>query len=120
MSDAVEQLKQVKVPLWAHWLGYWRARRRRKEAAKEVRYIATVFAWTKWREGGYARQWWICKTKGNKRYYEYSSNSVLLRNDDKGKNHPEYARIIAPWIGGHWTNKQLADYGRNTEKQYYE
>lgn len=113
-EDIVKQLKLVKVPFWARWRGYFAARRRRKEAQKEVHYITTVYAWTRWTDiGVQSRQWYILKQDGTgKRFYEYGCDHRFL--ETKEKNHSEYARIVEPWVLGHWTNQQMKEYGPKT------
>ena len=113
-NDQIEALKQVKVPLWARLLGAYRARQRRKNAYKEVYYVATVFSWMYWTDTKcYSRRWYILKVDGTgKRFFEYGSDHSLLRNYT---NDHEYARIIVPWMYGKYTNEQMKEYAKKTE-----
>lgn len=113
MTD-IESLKKVKVPIWAKFIGYYRARQRRKAASKEIHYIATVYAWTHWTDSNnYETSWFICKQTGaGKRFYEHGSGSALLRNREK--HNTVYAHIIVPWLHGAWSNQQLIDYARKS------
>lgn len=113
-QDVVNELKKVRIPFWAKWRGYFAARRRRKQAAKEVHYITTVYAWTIWEDRNYrSRQWYILKETGTgKRFYEYGYEHALLRNSET--KHAEYARIVVPWLYGQYSNQQMREYGPKT------
>jgi hypothetical protein len=115
--NQIDKLKQVKIPIWAKWIGAYRARQRRKNAHKEINFIATVYAWTYWSDAqSYAFQWYICRENGvGKRFYEYGTHHYLLKNNEKGSS--TYAHIIAPWILGGITNQQLIDYAAKSVKQ---
>lgn len=113
MTD-ISALKRVKVPLWAVWLGRYRARKRRKAAAKEWNYIATVFTWGLFTGTAKVfKRWYILSESGTgKRKFEFGSNySHLVYCEDS-----EYARIIVPWIHGRWTNQQMKEYAAKSEK----
>lgn len=113
----VDLLKQVKVPLWSQWLGAYRAWQRRRNAHKEIHFIATVYAWTWWTDDKYySYQWYICKVDGaGRRFYEFGYNNTLL----KGKEtlHSVYASMIAPWMHGGYTHAQLKEFAKNSVKQ---
>jgi hypothetical protein len=114
--SAIDDLKNVKVPLWAKCLGWYRARQRRKAARKEVRYIATVFVWQRWTDKDYcSKVWYICKEKAGVRYYEYGSDSYLL--DNREKRYTMYASVIEPWILNRFTNQQIIDFAKTTVKE---
>lgn len=114
--SALDDLKNVKVPLWAQWVGRYRAWKRRRAAYKEISHVATVYAWTHWTgTSNYSYQWYICKVDGaGKRFYEHGSNVPLLRNREK--DNAIYASIIMPWKLGAWTHQQLLDYAVKSSK----
>ncbi len=108
----IDSLKKVKVPLWAHWLGWYRARQRRRVARKEIYHIATVYAWTYWtdlKRSDY--QWYICSVDGTgKRSYEFGTNSSLLKGKEKAC--AVYASVIVPWVLNSATNAWLINYAK--------
>lgn len=113
----IDSLKKVKVPLWAHWLGWYRARQRRKVARKEINHVATVYAWTYFTDlRQHAYQWYICRVDGTgKRSYEFGTHTRLLRGNEDA--HGVYASIISPWQHGGITNAWLVDYARRSVKE---
>lgn len=113
MTD-ISSLKKVKVPLWAVWIGRYRAKQRRKAAAKEWNYIATVFTWGRFSDTKRLfNRWYILKESGTgKRAFDYGSSFLGLAYCEDA----EYARIIAPWVHGKWTNQQIIEYAAKTEK----
>jgi hypothetical protein len=116
MTNRIEQLKQVKVPIWAKWLGAYKAWQRRRNARKEIHYIATVYAWTYWTDHRYySKQWYILKQNGvGKRFYEYGCTTSLL--EGKEKLHSSYASFIAPWLHNHYTNQEAIEFARRSEQ----
>ena len=117
IKTSIDSLKNNKIPFWARWLGQYRAWQRRKNAHKEINYIATVYAWTYWSDAKtYSHQWYICKVDGTgRRFYEYGTNHYLLR--EKEKTNAVYASIIAPWIYKGHSHHQLIDYANKSAKQ---
>ena len=115
MTFDINTLKKVKVPIWARWLGAIRAWQRRRNAHKEVYYIGTVFSWIHWTDSNtYSKRWYICKVDGaGRRFFEYNSDQRLLKDY---RSDPEYARIIVPWQYGRFTNAQIEEYAKKTEK----
>ncbi len=108
----IDLLKKVKVPLWARWRGYFAARKRRKEAAEEIKYIATVYAWTRYDKYS-SRQWYILRENGlGKRTYEYGYESSFLK--DAAKTHAEYPNSIVPWVHGKYSNAQMIEYAKKS------
>ena len=116
-DKSIDALKKVKIPFWVDWIGAYRARQRRKNAHKEINYVATVYAWTYWSDvKSYSYQWYICKVDGTgRRFYEYGTNHPLLK--DKEKSIAVYASIIAPWVYKSYSHQQLIDYAERSAKQ---
>ena len=116
-NEQVNLLKIVKIPIWARWLGWYRARQRRKNAHKEIHFIGTVYAWTYWSDlKTYAYQWYICRENGvGQRSYEYGTHCSWLKNNEK--NNSVYASVIAPWMLGGRSNQSLQSYAAQSHKQ---
>lgn len=114
--SAIDNLKNVKVPWHARWIGLYRAWKRRRAAYKEIYHIATVYAWTHWIDTtSYSYQWYICKVDGTgKRFYEHGSNHPVLRG--RVKDNQIYASVIEPWRLGAWTHQQIQDYAVKSVK----
>jgi hypothetical protein len=115
--SAIDELKKVKIPVWARWLGWYRARQRRKQARKEIYYVATVYCWTWWTDCKYYSScYYICKEDGvGRRFYEYQPGSPLLKDREKSTN--VYACIIVPWLLGSYSNQVIIDYAKASREQ---
>lgn len=113
IESHIADLKKVKVPLWARWRGYFAARRRRKEAAKEIKYIATVYGWTIWTDKSVSSQWYILKEDGlGRRFYEYGYETSFL--EYKEKKHSTYPHVIVPWLHKHYSNATMVEYAKKS------
>lgn len=112
MSDVIDELKKVKVPLWAQWLGRWRAYRRRRVARKELTYVATIthYAALKTLEGHIQRvdSYYILTERGDGvRSFEYKRGAAYWVKEDATW---VYVHIIEPWRLGKCTNKAVVDW----------
>lgn len=112
MTDYIEQLKQVKVPLRYQWLGMYRAWKRRRAARKEIHYVATVAHYVHFTPvygNPHIRQaWYVLKERGDgKRFYDYVLQPQVGAKETKTW---VYAHIVLPWTLGHWSNKQIVDW----------
>lgn len=105
MSDFIEELKNVKVPLWAQWLGYFRARQRRKAARKEIVHIATLTYWV-WLIDvkHYTRIWYVLQETGDgKRSFTANCQDSFMRH--RIKSTFVYNQVVLPWLLGGYTNQ---------------
>lgn len=120
--DALAELRKVKVPWWAHAVGWWNSRRLRKAALREkrrlrheVKHVATVFVWYQITDQNNSMKciWYICRETGaGVRSYEFGSQEIYLSSQEK--RNKEYARVIAPWINKGYTNQALIDYAKRS------
>lgn len=113
--DIVNQLKHIKIPLWANLVGRYRAWQRRRQAKKEIHHIATAFTWMYWTDSKYlSKRWYILKQRGDgTRLFEFGSNDSLL---DDYKKDSEYARVIVPWLHGKYSNESMKEYAKKSER----
>lgn len=110
MSDQLDKLRKVKVPLWAKIMGAirgrWRARQERKNAHLTSYYITTIYWWvwlTDVKYYGYIG--YICYERGNKeRYYEAMFRHMSPSSE---KHNTTYGSTIAPWLAKSMTNDEL-------------
>lgn len=110
MSFDFNSLKNIKVPLWARLLGAYRARKRRKSAAKEVHYVARLTAWVHFTDTKrYSRIYYILKERGDgRRFYETQMEDDFLHYLEKSTW--AYTHVVEPWRLYKYTNQQVIDW----------
>lgn len=107
MEDKLAVLRNVKVPIWAKVLGWWRNRRFVRAQKKEVVHVATLRAWvweSQWKQHHFST--YILYRNGyGKRWYEFNQAHIL--HGDWRKHHGIYGTLVVPWMHGEWDDDYM-------------
>lgn len=99
----------------------WFANRKAVKAAlkekERFKYVATLQQGTRWEDAGYTSwAYYLLYENGyGKRRFDYTCESSLLKN--VAKTTDLYARVVQPWVDGHYSSNQVIDLAKRQVDQ---
>lgn len=112
MSDQLDKLRKVKVPLWAKIMGAIRGRWNARKARKKAYFVTTIYSWWWMKDKYWAYIGYLCYERGNGvRYYKAIGQNVDVSEKE---NSLVYGSTIAPWLAGAMPNDELVKRASNT------
>lgn len=116
--DPFKEFRAPKTPLWAKYLGDWRARRRAKKARKTKHHVTTVVLWCYRKaepDKRLAAYIQLYSTGGGERSYTFEHCEWPKHRSYK--DFRDYHEVIIPWLNGKWSNKAIIDWAVKTHKR---